>query len=35
MVAVPRNSLLLYGDLEIVKLLFCEYFSALLYKYMF
>ena len=26
MVAVPRNSLLLYGDLEIVKLLFCEYF---------
>ena len=33
--AVPRDSPLLHGDLEIVKLLFYEYLSALLYKYMF
>ena len=35
MLAVPRDSLLLHGDLENVKLLFCEYLSMLLYKYMF
>ena len=34
-VAEPRNSLLQYGDLENVKLLFFEYLSVLLYKYMF
>ena len=32
---VSRDSPLLHGDLEIVKLLFYEYFSVLLYKYMF
>ena len=32
---VPRDSLLLYDDLENVKLLFYEYLSMLLYKYMF
>ena len=33
--AVARDSSLLHGDLEIVKLLFYEYLSALFYKYMF
>ena len=33
--AVPRDSPLLHGDLENVKLLFYEYLSVLLYKYMF
>ena len=33
--AVPRDSPLLYGDLENVKLLFYEYLPVLLYKYMF
>ena len=32
---VPRKSSLLHGDWENVKLLFYEYFSVLLYKYMF
>ena len=32
---VPRDSSLLYGDLENAKLLFYEYLSALLYKYIF
>ena len=32
--AVPRDSPLSYGDLEIVKLLFYEYLSMLLCKYM-
>ena len=32
--AVPRDSPLPHGYLEIVKLLFYEYLSALLYKYM-
>ena len=33
--AVPRDSLLLHGSLENVKLLFYEYLSVLVYKYMF
>ena len=33
--AVPRDSPLLHGGLENVKLLFDEYLSMLLYKYMF
>ena len=33
--AVLRDSPLQHGDLENVKLLFYEYFSMLLYKYMF
>ena len=33
--AVPRDSPLLLGGLENVKLLFYEYLSMLLYKYMF
>ena len=33
--AGSRDSSLLYDDLEIVKLLFYEYLSVLLYKYMF
>ena len=33
--AVPRAFPLLQGDLEIVKLLFYEYLSALMYKYKF
>ena len=33
--AVPKDSLLPHGDLETAKLLFYEYLSALLYKYMF
>ena len=33
--AVPRDSPLLHDDLENAKLLFYEYFSVLLYKYMF
>ena len=33
--AAPRDSPLLHGDLENAKLLFYEYLSALLYKYMF
>ena len=33
--AIPRNFLLLQGDSENAKLLFYEYFSALIYKYMF
>ena len=33
--AVCRDSPLLHGDLENAKLLFYEYLSALLYKYMF
>ena len=33
--AVPRDSSLLYDGLENVKLLFYEYLSMLLYKYMF
>ena len=32
---VPRDSPLLHGDVENAKLLFHEYLSALLYKYMF
>ena len=32
---VPRDSSLSHGDLENAKLLFYEYFSTLLYKYMF
>ena len=35
MKAIPRDSPLLHGDLENVKLLFYEYLSMLLYKYMF
>ena len=35
MLAVPRDSPLPQGDLENVKLLFYEYLSVLLYKYMF
>ena len=33
--AVPGESPLLHGNLEKVRLLFYEYISALLYKYMF
>ena len=33
--AVPRDSPLLHGNLEYVRLLFYEYISAFLYKYMF
>ena len=33
--AVSRDSPLLHGDLENVKLLFYEYLSVLIYKYMF
>ena len=33
--AVPRDSHLLLGGLDYAKLLFYEYISALLYKYMF
>ena len=33
--AVPRDSPLLHGNLENVKLLFFEYLFMLLYKYMF
>ena len=33
--AGPRESLLPHGDLETAKLLFYEYLSTLLYKYMF
>ena len=33
--AVPRDSPLPHGNLEKVRLLFYEYISALLYKYMF
>ena len=33
--AIPRDSPLLHGDLENVTLLFYEYLSVLLYKYMF
>ena len=33
--ALPRDSPLPYGNLEKVRLLFYEYISALLYKYMF
>ena len=33
--ALPRDSSLLHGNLENVRLLFYEYISALLYKYMF
>ena len=32
---VPRDSSLPHSNLEIVRLLFYEYISALLYKYMF
>ena len=32
---VPRDFPLLHGDLENAKLLFYEYLSALLYKYIF
>ena len=32
---VPGDSSLLHGDLENAKLLFFEYLSTLLYKYMF
>ena len=35
MEAVPRDSPLLHGNLENVRLLFYEYISVLLYKYMF
>ena len=35
MSAVPRNSLLLHGSLENVKLLIYEYLSVLMYKYIF
>ena len=30
--AIPRDTPLLHGDLQFVKLLFYEYLSALLYK---
>ena len=33
--AIPRDSSLQHSDLETAKLLFCEYLSALLYKYIF
>ena len=33
--AGPRDSSLLHGDLETAKLLFYEYLSMLMYKYMF
>ena len=33
--AVPRDPPLLHGNLENVRLLFYEYISALMYKYMF
>ena len=33
--AVPRDSSLLHGNLEKVGLLFYEYISVLLFKYMF
>ena len=33
--AVPRDSPLLHGNLDMVGLLFYEYISTLLYKYMF
>ena len=33
--AVPRDTLLLHGNLEKVRLLFYEYISVLWYKYMF
>ena len=32
---VPRDSSLLHGNSENVRLLFYEYISALMYKYMF
>ena len=32
---VPRDSFLPHGNLENVRLLFYEYISALLYKYIF
>ena len=32
---VPRDSPLLYGNLKNVRLLFYEYISMLMYKYMF
>ena len=32
---VPRDSLLVHGGLENVKLLYCEYLSVLMYKYIF